>query len=126
MKKFILVLLLLGLLAIPSLSQAHRTRHVQFPAGAVGTTLVDGIARGETMTYLLGARAGQRMRIVCSSIESNATFDVIAPGIGPLEPSYAKDGRQVWYSVLPSSGEYHVVVGTTRGGAEVNISFEIW
>ena len=126
MKYAPLFLLLLLLLSNPGLAQNDRMVPVRFAPGASGATLVEGIARGDTTTFVLEAAAGQRMRIVCDSVEDNAEFDVISPGGWELGHSRPKNGQQVWYSELPHNGAYHVIVGTTRGGAEATITFEIW
>lgn len=126
MKKSISSLLItLLLLAAPSLAE-DRLLRVNFANGASSATRTEGIARGDTATFVLGAAQGQRMRIVCSSSENNVDFDVVSPGGAQLERSRAKGQKQVWYSVLPHTGDYHVIVGTTRGGSEITITFEIW
>jgi hypothetical protein len=103
----------------------NRAIPVQFASGATGTELVEGIARGETATFVLGAAAGQKMRVSLTSVESNAEFEVFAPNGLSLGASTDKQGAQVWYGTLPQSGSYKVVVGTARGGAEITINFSI-
>lgn len=109
----------------PGVWAQDRVIPVRFAAGASGTELVEGIARGETATFVLGASAGQKMRVSLTSVESNAEFEVFAPSDESLGVSTEKNGAQVWYGVLPLSGSYQVVVGTTRGGAEITINFSI-
>ncbi len=121
----VLILLLLVTVGVAS-AENDRMVPVRFAAGASSATLVEGVPRGGTSTFVLEARAGQRMRIVCDSLEDNAEFDVISPGGWELGHSRPKNGQQVWYAKLPHSGAYHVIVGTTRGGAEATITFEIW
>lgn len=107
-------------------AQNDRLIDVKFAPGASSARLVEGVARGETATFVLGASKGQRMRIVCDSVEDNAEFTVVSPGGAEMGNSRAKNGTQVWYAELPHTGPYHVIVGTTRGGAEIDILFEIW
>lgn len=126
MKLLRLLLLLVLLSTWAVLAQNDRLVPVRFAAGASSATLVEGIPRGDTSTFVLEARAGQRMRIVCDSVEDNAEFDVISPGGWEMGHSRPQNGQQVWYSKLPHTGPYHVIVGTTRGGAEATITFEIW
>ncbi len=111
-------------LALPVLAK-DRTIPVQFAPGATGTQLVEGVARGDTATFVLDAGAGQKMRVGLTSVESNAEFELLAPNGQSLGNSSLKNGQQVWYGVLPQSGRYKVVVGTTRGGAEVTVDFSI-
>lgn len=120
----ILTVLLLALLSLSALAE-NRVIPVHFAAGATGTEMVEGIARGETATFVLGAGAGQKMRVSLTSVESNAEFEVLGPGGSSLGVSSEKNGAQVWYGTLPRSGDYKIVVGTTRGGAEVTIDFSI-
>lgn len=126
MKTLRSILLLLFLTTLSALAQNDRLVPVRFAPGASSATVVEGIPRGDTSTFVLEAAAGQRMRIVCDSVEDNAEFDVISPGGWELGHSRPKNGRQVWYAELPHNGAYHVIVGTTRGGAEATITFEIW
>lgn len=113
------------LLTAPSFAE-DRLLRVNFAPGAGSATRTEGIARGDTATFVLGAAQGQKMRIVCYSSENNVEFDVISPGGAQLERSRAKGDTQVWYGTLPHTGDYHVIVGTTRGSSEVTITFEIW
>lgn len=126
MKTLRSILILLFLTTLSALAQNDRMVPVRFAPGASSATVVEGIPRGDTSTFVLEAAAGQRMRIVCDSVEDNAEFDVISPGGWELGHSRPKNGRQVWYAELPHNGAYHVIVGTTRGGAEATITFEIW
>lgn len=120
------VLLILATLLLAVSAPANdRTIPVRFAPGATGTQLVEGIARGETATFVLGARAGQKMWVSVTSVEDNAVFEVFAPNDESLGVSYSKRGAQVWYGQLPQSGDYKVVVGTTRGGAEITVDLSI-
>lgn len=111
-------------LAVPVLAR-DRVIPVRFAPGSTGTQLVEGVARGDTATFVLEAGAGQKMRVGLTSVESNAEFELLAPNGQSLGNSSPKNGQQVWYGVLPQSGRYKVVVGTTRGGAEVTIDFSV-
>lgn len=118
------ILVLVLFLASAALAE-NRLIPVTFSPGTSGATLVEGVARGETATFTLGAGAGQKMRVGLTSSEDNAVFDVLAPDGSQIGTSAEKDGEQVWYGTLPQNGTYKVVVGTTRGGAEITISFVI-
>jgi hypothetical protein len=120
----LLILLLLASLTVAVWAE-NRTIPVRFSPGSSGATMVEGIARGETATFTLEAAAGQKMRVGMTSVEDNAEFEVIAPGGNSLGSSSDKNGEQVWYGALPGDGNYEIVVGTTRGGAEVTITFVI-
>lgn len=117
-------LALLFLCAHPALAQ-EREVPVRFAPGANSARLVEGVARGETAAFVLHAAAGQKMRVSLTSVEQNAVFEVYAPSDEHLGASHNKNGAQVWYGVLPLSGPYRVIVGTTRGGAEITVDFSI-
>lgn len=119
------LMLLLGL-SLQVAAQSNRSQRVRFDPGTTGTHLSDGVARGETMTYVLGAGAGQKMRVSLDSVEQNAVFQVLAPNGRVLGESVEREGFQVWFGRLPSGGDYRIVVGTTRGGAEYTITFNIF
>lgn len=111
-------------LALPVLAK-DRVIPVRFAPGTTGSQMVEGIARGETATFTLEAGTGQKMRVGLTSVESNAEFELLAPNGQSLGNSSLKNGQQIWYGVLPQSGRYKVVVGTTRGGAEITIDFSV-
>lgn len=125
MHRYQIIPLLLLLSCSLAFAQAHRVIPVRFSQGASEVTLVEGVARGETATFVLDASKGQKMRVVCDSIEDNAEFDVVSAGGWELGHSRHKNGQQVWYGALPHSGPNHVIVGNTRGGSEITITFEI-
>lgn len=110
MTRTLLTLLLVTGLA---LAQGH-TKRIQFMAGASGTRIEDAVARGEQNTYLIDCGAGQTMSISVKSTEQNAVFQVFAPGGAQL----GEDENTAWTLKLPKKGDYKIVVGATRGGAD--------
>jgi hypothetical protein len=126
MRKLTTLLLLVCLLTVAAWAQQDRTKRVRFAQGDNSASYDDGIARGETLTYVLGAGAGQTMTVTVTSTEDNAVFEVHAPNgniIGRGVMSEEMD--MVWIGRLPQSGDYRVVVGSTRGGSEFNAYFQI-
>lgn len=122
--RYLITFFLLTLLLSPTLAQ-EREIPVRFAPGKSGARIVEGVARGETAAFVLSASAGQKMRVSLTSVEQNAVFEVFAPSDESLGSSYNKNGAQVWFGTLPLSGPYRVVVGTTRGGAEITIDVSI-
>jgi len=55
-----------------------------------------------------------------TSLEKNAVFDIEAPN-GEL----LKEEATSWRGVLPSSGDYSVIVGGTRGNASYKLEVTI-
>lgn len=107
-------------------AQSNRTKRVQFARGADSASYQDGIARGETLTYVLGAGQGQNMVVSITSSEDNAVFEVFAPNGSRLgSGSMTAEMDMVWQGRLPTSGDYRVVVGSTRGGSSFSSYFQI-
>jgi hypothetical protein len=76
--------------------------------------------------YLLGARAGQRMKVEISSVEGNASFQMTIPNNKGMLPgaSWDDDATQ-WNGVLPETGDYVIEVAPTRGNATYRLKVEI-
>lgn len=101
-------------------ARAGVTRTVKFAPGSRGTVIYGAVIRGERDRYYLGASAGQTMCVSLKSVESNAVFDVYAPGGKTLA-----SGSTRWSGVLPRSGKYAIEIGGTRGNASYNLSVTI-
>ena len=102
------------------ISQESRTRRIRFARGASSAVVEDAVVRGTRDIYLLGAREGQTMIINITSLEKNAVFDIQAPN-GEL----LKEESTSWRGVLPSSGDYSVIVRGTRGNASYKLEVTI-
>ena len=94
---------------------------VQFQAGTSSATVSGGILRGEAgPVYGLVAAAGQRMEITITSLEENASFDVLRPSGEYLISEIA--GQEFEFSaILPEDGEYLITTNALRG----NVSFDL-
>lgn len=106
---------------------AQLEEELRFKPGASSTQIKRGIARGETMKFLLGANGGQTMTVVVQSVESNAVFEIWGDG-GKVGESQEINGKQKWTGVLPGYGKggtYSIDVSSTRGGSEFNLYVEI-
>jgi len=105
--------------AAPATPKSER-RRVEFMAGSNASTVADSLVRGSQHTYVLNARADQRMRVIISSLEDNVAFDIISPS-GQLLNQEVK-GADLY---LPESGDYEIVVGGTRGNVEYQLKMQI-
>ncbi len=117
-----------ALSALPCIAQDIRTEQVRFGAGKTGTTIEGRITGYDSVSYTLGAEAGQTMRVVLDPSNLATYFNVYAPGsgpgdealansemIGPLVPELNRfEGR------LPASGTYTVSVYMMRAAARRN------
>jgi|GEM_PF-1061632 len=90
---------------------------VQFEPEAFGTTLINGVVRGDRDVYILNAKAGQQLTLTMASIEDNAAFDVLSPG-----KAWIVDEATDAAISLPETGNYKVVVGGTRGNASYTLN----
>jgi len=124
-------------MASPLAAQDIRTERVAFPAGASGTVIEDSITGRESVSYLLGASAGQTMSVRLTSANTSAYFNVYEPGRGPGDEALAVSemtGPLVpemnrFEGVLPASGDYIVSVylyrNAARAGETANYTLEI-
>lgn len=102
------------------IAQQNRTRRIQFARGTSSAVVEDAVVRGTRDTYLLGARARQRMTVNISSVEQNAVFDVVAPNGRVI-----KQEATSFSGALPVNGDYRIVVGGTRGNATYRLQVSI-
>jgi hypothetical protein len=113
------------LIALPLAAQDIRTERVSFPAGASGTAIKGNITGRESVSYVLGASAGQTMSVRLSSVNTSAYFNVYAPGRGPGDEALAVSeitgplvpAMNRFEGVLPASGDYTVSVYLYRNAA---------
>ena len=114
-------------LACVQMAAAQQTivERVQFPAGKSGTTINASLTGYESIEYLLGARAGQRMVVELIPSNSSTYFNVFAPGDRPGESAAmyiaATNGLR-FDGVLPRDGDYRVQVFINRNAARRNES----
>ena len=101
----------------PAVAQSPtRSERVQFPRGA-SSHIVRGTIRGySTVDYIVGARAGQTLRVSMRTSNASAYFNVVAPRAqdAMFVGSYAGNrfsGR------LPQTGDYRIRVYLMRNAA---------
>ncbi len=98
------------------MAQNNRTRRIQFDRGATSKTIEDSVVRGTRDIYLLGAKVEQIMEISLSSLENNASFDLVSPMGKILFREFTQSSF-----VLKSDGDYQIIVGGTRGNANYSL-----
>lgn len=99
---------------------AVHTEQVQFEAGRNSTVIDHAVLQGERDVYLLNAQGGQQMEVALTSIEQNAAFDVVSPS-GDILTTEAQSETVL----LPHTGDYQVIVGSTRGNATYELQITI-
>lgn len=107
------------------LAQQSRVRRVRFARGASSATIKDSVVSGTRDRYLLGARKGQKMSIRIVSLEDNAVFDIVAPVNQAGQQRTLKQEAFSWSGTLPETGDYQIVVGSTRGNASYRLQVTI-
>lgn len=118
-----IILLFIVFLCLPAV--AGVTERVRFAPGTSGATIKGAVIRGERDVYLLGAGAGQTMKVKIYSLEDNAVFQIKNP-----DGSFASGAEEgvdatIWSGRLPAYGDYKIVVGGTRGNATYTLMVEI-
>jgi Tol biopolymer transport system component len=107
-------------------SARQEGKRVTFSPGSQSATLKGSVVRGERDEYLLDARAGQQMSVRISSLEDNAVFQIYEPGRNRTLPRAGeRDDAREWSGELPTSGDYTIVVGGTRGNATYTLRVTI-
>jgi hypothetical protein len=101
-------------------------KRVDFSRGSNSAIFEGSVIRGERDEYLLDAQAGQQMTVRISSLEDNAVFQIFEPGGDrPLPGAGEGDDAREWRGELPTSGDYTIVVGATRGNATYELEVTI-
>jgi hypothetical protein len=103
-------------------TSAQSDKRIKFKRGESSATLSGGAPRGETAGYLVGASKNQTMIISIASVENNAVFQVKDLNTGYFLPGAGEyDDATSWEGILPSKGDYRIIVGSTRGGTEYTL-----
>ncbi len=125
LKTVFAALAMLLLAAAPLQADEVKTERVTFAAGSSGA-VIDGAIKGHgTMHYLLGAKAGQVMRVKLATKSTSTYFNVFAPGKTPGqdEAMFIGDtGGDSFEGALPADGDYLIQVYLYRSAARKNES----
>lgn len=121
LKQSALVLLCLVFVSGYAEAQPVQIKEIQFPVGKTGTSIKGAIKGRESISYKLGAEAGQEMRVTLHA-KGSTSFNLYAPGRGPGDEALAigemSDNRFV--GKLPASGVYLISVFLNRAAARRN------
>jgi hypothetical protein len=134
-----IALALLLLPAAPALAAGcDQPAEIRFAPGTSAGEVTGGAPRGDRDCWLLRAAAGQAMEARISSTESNAVFQIYAPGwrhrfadgmwqfTGTTLPGAAESQDATrWSGQLPAGGPYLIVVGATRGGTAYRLNVTV-
>jgi len=106
--------------ALTEYARSVRVRRLSFAPGSSGGVVEDAVIRAQRDEYLVGAAAGQTMRVGVYSEEQNAVLGVAAPD-GSVLVNEETDAELD----LSQSGDYSIVVSGTRGNASYQLQVEI-
>jgi hypothetical protein len=120
----VLIISALALAGITSSADGIEKR-VKFAKGKNSALYSGAVIRGDRDTYVAGAKAGQKMSVKITSVESNAVFQIENPDGEYLENAGEEDDQTNWTGTLPDNGDYKIIVGGTRGNASYKLSVAI-
>jgi hypothetical protein len=100
--------------------QRSRTEKIRFQRGATGATINSSVVRGDRDTFLVSATRRQTMTVSITSLERNAVFEIQGPNGNVI-----KQEATSWSGVLPSTGDYRIIVGGTRGNASYKLRVSV-
>lgn len=106
-------------------AQRSRVQRMRFAPGEDSAAVKASVVNGTRDMYLLGAQKGQTMQVKITSLENNAVFDVVAPSNQTEPRRVLKQEAITWSKVLPDTGDYQIVVGSTRGNASYRLEVTI-
>jgi hypothetical protein len=117
----------IGLFLFPAVSAAKGIeKRVSFEKGRSSQLVEGSVVRGDRDTYIIGARAKQTLTVFIGSLEDNAVFTIMDNSSGkPLKGAEEGADAKRWSGVLPSSGDYRIIVGGTRGNTSYIMKIEI-
>ena len=120
-----LIVLVFVLGAVGFAARDGITKRIKFARGKSSATLSGSVIRGDRDTYILGAKAGQRMTVRIAALENNAVFQIEGPRGEYLEGAGEEDDATAVTVSLPDTGDYRIVVGGTRGNASYRLTVSI-
>jgi hypothetical protein len=130
MRHFAALFLIAALCAAATAAAARdiRIEPVRFKGGHTSTSITGKIVGYGSVSYVLGAEAGQTMTINLNPSNLATYFNVYAPGKGPGDQALAASGMigpmtpklNMFNGKLPASGQYTISVYMMRAAARRN------
>lgn len=100
-------------------------KRVRFAKGKHSATVAGSVVRGDSDTYTIGAKKGQKLIVKITSPESNAVFQIKAANGEFLQGAGEGDDAADWTGNAPQTGDYKIIVGGTRGNASYKLSVAV-
>ncbi|MCW5735577.1 MAG: hypothetical protein KIS73_15715 [Enhydrobacter sp.] len=100
----------------PAAAQAPQEQRVVFATGRSSAEIKGSIRGNQSIAYVLGASAGQRLIVDMTPSNPSTYFNVMAPGASEAMHIGSINGNH-FKTVIPSSGDYSVLVYLMRNAA---------
>lgn len=123
MKPFFSLFAALAITLAPAFTLAQdsiRKVRVNFPRGADSTTIQGTLKGRQTIDYVLGAAAGQRMTVALTTDNAANSFNLIAPGAGDVAFFVGSTSGNRFDGELARSGDQTIRVYLVRSAARRN------
>lgn len=117
-KPLILAAVVIAVVATPVLAQQERTERVAFARGASSKSIVGTIRGDNSVSYIVSARAGQRLTVSLRTSNRSNYFNVWAPGADTA--LYNETTGAPFSGTLPADGDYRIQVYLMRNAARRN------
>lgn len=125
-KRKLLMLCFLSIIFAVDAIAGDDQKRIKFAKGENSATVAGNVLRGENDKYLIGGREGQKMSVKISSEEKNAVFQIRDAANGKYLPGAGEaDDATEWSEMLPTTGDYEIIVGGTRGNADYKLTVTI-
>ena len=118
-----LLLLALATLCFATPSLAQTATPISMPSGEMSTMLAGKVPEGSMQVFTYETRGNQPFGVYVMSGNNNAAFEISGPNGGVIAESVKdKFGSHTWKGVLESAGMYTVVVYSTGGLADFQMT----
>lgn len=119
------MILMSFLFTINAAANDERQR-IKFARGENSTSISGSAVSGSRISYLVGGREGQKMSVKISSNEKNAVFQIKDAANGKfLSRAGESDAATEWNDTVSTTGDYEIVVGSTRGNTDYKLSVTV-
>ncbi len=120
------ILFQLFLISSTSFGDAENFKSIKFLPGKNSTIIKGTVVRGERDLYQLNIKGNQKLAVHISSLEHNAVFQIYyAKTKEYLKKTSELDDATDWKGKTTLSGDYVIVVGSTRGNALYKLQVKI-
>lgn len=121
--KIFLAVFLIAASSVLSNAQTGKRKTVRFARGKSSIVLKGEVVRGTEDRYIVGAKAGQTMKVKITSLEKNANFTVYFAG--EQESLSGSEEATNWTGKLSDDNDYVIIVAPSRGNATYTLTISV-